>query len=69
MATEADRLVDHYRSVAAAHGVRLGENEQHTRAPDFNLGTVPAAPQALDSPVAPQAGEQAEASAAEEIIE
>ena len=69
MGTEADRVVDHYRSVAAAHGVRLGENEQYTRAPDFNLGTAPAASQSLDSPVAPRAGEQADAAAAEEIIE
>lgn len=53
MVTEADRVLDRYRSVADAHGVRLGENERYTRAPDFNLGTVPEAPQVVEAPIVP----------------
>ena len=70
MATEADRLVQHYRSVAEAHGVRMGENERYTRAPDFNLGTVPAPAVAEGAPI-PGAEQQADSGGAipGEIIE
>ena len=54
MATEADRVLDRYRAVADAHGVRLGENERYTRAPDFNLGTVPELPATREAPIAPR---------------
>jgi len=53
MVTEADRVLDRYRSVADAYGVRLGENERYTRAPDFNLGTVPDLPHAVEAPILP----------------
>ncbi|MEZ5363692.1 MAG: rod shape-determining protein MreC [Bryobacterales bacterium] len=53
MTTEADRLVEHYRSVADSLGVRVGENERYTRAPDFNQGVVPQPPQIVEAPLIP----------------
>ena len=58
MVTEADRLVEHYRSVAEAQGARLGETERYTRAPDFNLGVAPQ-PEVLEPPETPGSGERA----------
>ncbi len=59
MATEADHVLDRYRSVADAHGVRLGENERYTRAPDFNLGIAPETPRQVEAPVEAPADEPA----------
>ncbi|MCB1019863.1 MAG: rod shape-determining protein MreC [Acidobacteria bacterium] len=53
MTTEADRLVEHYRSVVDSMGVRVGENERYTRAPDFNQGAVPQGPQVVEAPFLP----------------
>jgi rod shape-determining protein MreC len=53
MVTEADRLLEHYRAVAEAQGVRMGENERYTRAPDFNAGTVAPQGRAEEGPPAP----------------
>jgi hypothetical protein len=61
MVTEADRLVEHYRSVAEAQGVRLGETERYTRAPDFNAGTL--SEQEIVAPGAPEADAQADSTA------
>lgn len=64
MVTEADRLVEQYRAIADQNGVRLGENERYTRAPDFNRGTVPTSPQVIESPIYPSEEEENESTRA-----